>query len=146
MTTTSVVIYRKRNTIICINFSMMFDEMATRILSDIIYPSFIIAFAPYLILCLCQRFVNANRIMTGTPICSKVNNLCQISLFFTLPTVTGEKLLLLSYQLPVLCKYITRRRNPRVGTSVWMHYKHLIGVSDVWLSTCHNDVLGRLGK
>ena len=85
MVTNSVFIYRERNTIICINLSVMFDNVATRILSDIIYPSFIIALTPHIIFCPCQRLVNANRIMTGTPICSKVNNLCHILFFLPSP-------------------------------------------------------------
>lgn len=90
MITKSVLIYRERNTIICINLSVMFDNVATRILSDIIYPKFIITLAPFIVFFSCQRFVNTNRIVTGTPICSKVNNLCHILFFYTLP-VTKER-------------------------------------------------------
>lgn len=78
MTTTSVVIYRKRNTIISINLSVMFDKVATRILSNIIYPSITVALTPYIVFCPCQSFINSDRIMPRTPICSKVNNLCHI--------------------------------------------------------------------
>ena len=85
MITNPIFVYRERNTIICINLSVMFNKVATGILLNIIYPSSIIAFAPYLILFPCQRFVNANRIMSGTPICSKVNNLCHILFFLPSP-------------------------------------------------------------
>ena len=67
----------------------MFDNVATRILSNIIYPNITVALTPYLILVPSQRFINANRKMTGTPICSKVNNLCHI-LFFLPSPVKGR--------------------------------------------------------
>ena len=90
MVANSVFIYREWNTIICINLSVMLDNMATWILSDIVYPNIIVAFTPFLVLIPCQRFINANRIMTGTPICSKVNNLCHILLFLPSPCCQGE--------------------------------------------------------
>ena len=82
MITNPIFVYRKRNTIICINLSVMFNKVATGILLNIIYPSSIIAFTPYLVFFVCQRFVNSDRIMTGTPVCSKVNNLCHITNYF----------------------------------------------------------------
>lgn len=112
MVTNSVFIYRERNTIISINLSVMLDEMATRILSDIIYPSFIISFAPYLILCPCQRFVNAKRIMTGTLICSKVNNLCHILFFLPSPFYRRGWLVNL-LQLPNLPQIHQMKKEPK---------------------------------
>ena len=146
MTTNSFVIYRERNTIICINFSMMFDEMATRILSDIIYPSFIITLTPHLIFCPCQRFINANRRMPRTPISSKINNLCHILFFLPSPCCQGESDYLLSYNFPIFRKYIRYGRNPRICSSIWVNDKHLIGVVNVRILTIHQYVLGRLRK
>lgn len=85
MITNSVFIYRERNTIICINLSVMFDEVATRILSDIIYPSITVALTLYIVFYSCQSFIKSDRIMPRTPICSKVNNLCHILFFLPSP-------------------------------------------------------------
>lgn len=89
----------------------MFDKMPPRIFSDIIYPSVIITFAPYLILCPCQRFVNTNRIMPGTPICSKVNYFCHILFFHPLP-FTGEGWLVNLLQLPNLPQTHQMKKEP----------------------------------
>ena len=59
MTTSPIVIYREWNTIVGVNFSMMFNQVAT----DIVYPNFIVAFTPFAIFFPCQCFVNTNRIV-----------------------------------------------------------------------------------
>ena len=78
MVANSVFIYREWNAIVGVNFSMMFNQVATRITSDIVYSSFIVTFTPFFVFVLIQRLINTNRVVSGTTICTKINNLCHI--------------------------------------------------------------------
>ena len=76
MIANSVFIYGERNAIVGVGFAVMLNQVATWVFPDVFYPIFIITLAPFIILFSCQCHINTDRVVTGTSIGSKINNLC----------------------------------------------------------------------
>lgn len=76
MVSDSVFIYGERHTVVGVGFTMVLNQVATWVFPDVFYPDFIITLAPFIVFFSCQCHINTDRVVSGAPIGSEVNNLC----------------------------------------------------------------------